>query len=73
VLAEVRAVEGDVALLAHGHVLRVLASRWIQQPAAFGERIALGTASISVLGREHASEVIWLWNDTSHLRERLAG
>jgi len=68
VLSEVRAVEGDVALFAHGHVLRVLASRWIQQPAAFGERLALSTASVSVLGREHSTEVLWLWNDTSHLR-----
>jgi broad specificity phosphatase PhoE len=68
VLSEVRGVDGDVAIFAHGHVLRVLASRWIQQPPAFGERIALGTASVSVLGWENSAEVIWLWNDTSHLQ-----
>jgi broad specificity phosphatase PhoE len=73
VLSEVRAVEGDVALFAHGHVLRVLAARWLQQPAAFGERLALSTASVSVLGREHAAEVLWLWNDTAHLREKPPG
>jgi len=68
VLSEVRGVDGDVAIFAHGHVLRVLASRWIQQAPAFGERIALSTASVSVLGWENSAEVIWLWNDTSHLQ-----
>jgi len=68
VLSEVRGLDGDVAIFAHGHVLRVLASRWIQQAPAFGERIALSTASVSVLGWENSAEVIWLWNDTSHLQ-----
>jgi len=68
VLSEVRGIDGDVAIIAHGHVLRVLASRWIQQPPAFAERIALSTASVSVLGWENSAEVIWLWNDTSHLQ-----
>ena len=67
VISELRGVEGDVVLFAHGHLLRMLATRWIHQPAAFGERLALSTASVSVLGREHASEAIWLWNDVSHL------
>lgn len=67
VLAEIRGIEGDVALFAHGHVLRVITARFIQAPASFGERLALSTASLSVLGREHASDVIWLWNDVSHL------
>jgi len=67
VLSEIRGIDGDVALFAHGHVLRVLAARWVQQPAAFAERLALSTASMSVLGREHAAEVIWLWNDVSQL------
>ena len=68
VLSEVRSLDGDVAIFAHGHVLRVLTSRWIQQAPAFGERIALSTASVSVLGWENSAEVIWLWNDTSHLQ-----
>ena len=68
VLSEVRGLDGDVAIFAHGHVLRVLTSRWIQQAPAFGERIALSTASVSVLGWENSAEVIWLWNDTSHLQ-----
>ncbi|MGZ3446343.1 MAG: histidine phosphatase family protein [Myxococcaceae bacterium] len=67
VLSEVRGIDGDVALFAHGHVLRVLTARWLQTTPSMGERYALSTASVSVLGREHASEVIWLWNDVSHL------
>ncbi|MGZ6029646.1 MAG: histidine phosphatase family protein, partial [Myxococcaceae bacterium] len=68
VLSEVRGIDGDVALFAHGHVLRVLTARWLQTPPSMGERYALSTASVSVLGREHASEVIWLWNDVNHLQ-----
>ena len=67
ILSELRGVEGDVAIFAHGHFLRVLGARWIQAPAAFAERLALTTASVSVLGREHSAEVLWLWNDVSHL------
>jgi probable phosphoglycerate mutase len=67
VVSEIRGIDGDLALFAHGHVLRALGARWLHQPAAFAERLALSTASVSVLGREHASDVIWLWNDVSHL------
>ena len=53
-----------MALFAHGHVLRVLGARWIEQPPQFGGRIALSTASICVLGFEHDARVIWRWNET---------
>jgi broad specificity phosphatase PhoE len=67
IISELRGVEGDVVIFAHGHLLRVLAARWLHAPAAFGERLALSTASVSVLGRENSAEVLWLWNDVSHL------
>jgi broad specificity phosphatase PhoE len=64
VIAEARAVDGDVALVAHGHVLRALGARWAEAPVAFGGRLHLGTGSISVLGYEREVESIKLWNAT---------
>lgn len=59
-----RAVEiaGDVALFAHGHILRILAARWLGLPAAGGRFFALGAGSISILGYEHEQRVIAQWN-----------
>jgi len=68
VIARAAAVRGDVALFAHGHILRVLGARWIDLPAAHAGRLALGTAAVCELGREHDRRVIRLWNDTAHLR-----
>lgn len=62
-LAELTAADEDVALFAHGHVIRVLAARWIELPPEEGQRLVLGTAAISVLGREHEAQAIRLWND----------
>jgi broad specificity phosphatase PhoE len=62
VIAEVRAVEGDVALVAHGHLLRTLAARWLEQPPAFGGRLWLATGAVCVLGWERDVEVINAWN-----------
>jgi len=67
VIARVRAVDGDVALVAHGHVLRMLAGRWLEQGPAFGARLPLATAAVSVLGWEHELAGILVWNDQSHL------
>jgi probable phosphoglycerate mutase len=66
-VAELRELEGDAVLFAHGHVLRVLAARWIGLPGAAGASLAMGTASVSVLGRERETPAIWLWNGSAHL------
>ena len=71
VIARVRDVAGDVALFAHGHFLRIMASRWCDLPARAGEALALSPAAISVLGYEREDPVIWLWNDMPHAAGRV--
>ena len=55
-------VGGDVALFAHGHILRILTARWLTLQPADARLFALGTASISMLGHEHEYRVIAQWN-----------
>ena len=64
VLARARTLleEGDVALIAHGHSLRVAGARWIGLPATGGGLLKLGTATMSTLGFEHGNPVIDTWN-----------
>ncbi len=54
--------DGDVALFAHGHILRILAARWLGVPPEDARLFALSTASISTLGHEHETRVITHWN-----------
>jgi len=67
VIASVADVDGDVVLVAHGHLLRVLAARWIGQSPVGGAWLALDPATISILGHERGTRVIALWNDGDHL------
>jgi len=62
VVAELVTAEGDVAVVAHGHLLRILAARWLEQPAAFGARLALGTGTLSLLGWERETRCVRGWN-----------
>jgi broad specificity phosphatase PhoE len=62
VLAELRTVDGDSAVFAHGHLLRVLAARWLGLEPADGGRFALDTATLSALGWERERTVLRLWN-----------
>jgi broad specificity phosphatase PhoE len=62
VIAEVAATDGDVVLFAHGHVLRVIAARWLGLGPEAGALLALSTATISVLGYERETRVVRRWN-----------
>src|SRR5438132_470542 len=53
---------GDVALVAHGHVLRVLTARYLRLPPADGRLFRLDTGTVSTLGIEHDEPVIASWN-----------
>jgi probable phosphoglycerate mutase len=61
-LAELRGLPGDAALFAHGHVLRVIAARWLELAPRDGALLALSTATVSVLGWERETAVLRLWN-----------
>ncbi|MDQ4097185.1 MAG: histidine phosphatase family protein [Actinomycetota bacterium] len=61
-LKELRDVDGDVAVFAHGHVLRVLTARWLGLSPVEGRLFALAPATISLLGYERETPVIRLWN-----------
>ena len=62
VIERVRDVDGDVVAFAHGHILRVLASRWIDQPPAFGRHLILSPATLSILGYEREAPALEAWN-----------
>jgi probable phosphoglycerate mutase len=64
VIARVLEAGGDVAIFAHGHILRVLGARWIGLPASAGGALGLDTAALCDLGFERERRVIWRWNDT---------
>jgi broad specificity phosphatase PhoE len=64
VLARVRPLlaDGDVALVAHGHLLRILTARWLALEPASGRLFRLDTGTLSALGTEHEQPVITSWN-----------
>jgi broad specificity phosphatase PhoE len=68
VIERALATGGDVALFAHGHVLRVIGARWIEQPPQLGGSVALDTGALCRLSFERERRVIRAWNDTCHLR-----
>jgi broad specificity phosphatase PhoE len=71
-VGRLKALSGNVLLFAHGHVLRVLAARWVGQPVPFGRALLLSTATVSVLGFDHHAmdePAIKLWNDDRHLAQ----
>jgi broad specificity phosphatase PhoE len=54
--------QGDVALVGHGHSLRVCGARWAGLPPRDGALLKLDTATLSTLGFEHETQVIDTWN-----------
>lgn len=64
-IARLRGLEGNIALVTHGHFGRVLGVRWIGLPVVDGQRFLLGPAAFSVLGFDHERSdepVIVRWN-----------
>ena len=58
------APEGDTLLVAHGHILRILAATWLGLPPRGARLLSLVPASLSILGYEHDQRVLQTWNRT---------
>ena len=70
VIARLRADGGRVLLFGHGHFFRVLGARWTGLTTEDARHFLLSTASLSVVGYEHALDdpAIILWNDDHHAK-----
>ena len=62
VISQIRGQENNVALFSHGHLLRVLAARWLGFEPAYGKHFQLGTSTLSILTYDRATPVIKTWN-----------
>jgi probable phosphoglycerate mutase len=62
VIERARRSDGPILCVAHGHLLRVLAARWLGLPPVAGRFFRLWPGAVSVLGTEHEFPVIELWN-----------
>jgi broad specificity phosphatase PhoE len=54
--------DGDVLCVAHGHILRGLGARWLEQPVELGGHLVLSTGSVSRLGWERDVRAFVVWN-----------
>lgn len=63
VIASLSNLRGQAAIFAHGHILRVLAARWIDAEPQLGARLTLGTGAVGVLGYEHGAGALRRWNE----------
>jgi len=62
VITRIRAATGDVAIFAHGHVLRVFGARWLELPARAGSHFLLETATLCVLSSYRGVPAVKRWN-----------
>ena len=69
VVSRLRSLKGQVIVFSSGHLLRVLAARWLALSAEFGRSLVLDPAAVCVLSYDHGTDsVIRLWNDARHTR-----
>jgi probable phosphoglycerate mutase len=62
IIARARAAEGNAALFGHGHLLRVLAARWLGLPTSAGSHFLLGTGTLNILSYYRGVPAIERWN-----------
>lgn len=64
-IKKVRSVPGDVIAFSSGHIIRVIAARWLSLGPEAARYFLASTAAIGILGYEHdrREPVICLWNE----------
>ncbi|MDQ3783285.1 MAG: histidine phosphatase family protein [Actinomycetota bacterium] len=67
ILGRLQGDAGTALIFSHGHMTRILAARSVGLDGVAGGLLMLGTATLSIIGREHGRPAIRLWNDGSHL------
>ncbi len=71
-IARVRESDGDVVAFSSGHIIRMIAARWLGLPPAAGRFFFCRPASVGVLGFEHKrldEPIIGLWNHISQPKD----
>ena len=71
-IARVQRIEGDVLAFSSGHIIRMIAARWLGLPSGAGRFFYCRPASVGVLGFEHRNRdepIIFLWNQVAQPRE----
>jgi probable phosphoglycerate mutase len=71
-ITQVQEMSGQVLAFSSGHIIRMIATRWLGLPPATGRFFYCDPASVGVLGFEHDSPdqpVIRLWNYVQLPRE----
>lgn len=71
-IARVRGIDGDVLAFSSGHIIRMIAARWLGLPPAAGRFFYCRPASVGVLGFEHGNRdepILALWNHVGQPRE----
>ena len=72
IIARVMAIEGDVLAFSSGHIIRMIAARWLGLPPGAGRFFYCRPASVGVLAFEHkrrAEAIISVWNQVAQPRE----
>ena len=71
-IARLQRTEGDVLAFSSGHIIRMIAARWLGLPPAAGRFFYCRPASVGVLGFEHKNRnepIIYLWNYVARPRD----
>jgi probable phosphoglycerate mutase len=64
-IARAREIGGDVLAFSSGHIIRMIAARWLGLPPGNGRFFYCRPASVGVLGFEHKNRdepIVGLWN-----------